>query len=88
MLKLGGKRYHDLVLIALEWRDVVGSLIADHARVVKYVNNSLYIGVDSSVWLQELVLMKNDILNKLNKKLARKLGQPIAGIYFMLNEKK
>jgi len=88
LFKIGGERYHDLIVIALSWKTVVGSFMAEHSSVLKYQNNTLYIGVDSSVWLQEFVLMKRQIIKELNRVVARDIDNKINSLVFLLSEKK
>lgn len=56
---------------ALEaWPDVVGTEIARHTRAVSVHDGVLRIQVESSVWAQELVLLRPQIL----KSFAERLG--------------
>ena len=86
--KIGGKKYHDLIVIALSWKDVVGPIMAEHSFVVKYMNFTLYIGVTQSVWLQEFVLSKQNLLRRLNRAVKPKLTGEIKNIIFVLREKR
>ena len=54
------------------WDDVVGPSIAAHARPDQLRSNKLYVRVDSSVWLQELSLLKPSLTEKLNAVLGEK----------------
>lgn len=88
LFNIGGDRYHDLIVIALSWKTVVGNYMAEHSSVLKYQNNTLYIGVDSSVWLQEFVLMKSMLTTQLNKVVAKDINSKINNLVFLLSEKK
>jgi hypothetical protein len=88
LFNIGGDRYHDLIVIALSWKTVVGPYMAEHSSVLKYQNSTLYIGVDSSVWLQEFVLMKSMLIKQLNKVVARDISSTINGLVFLLSEMK
>ncbi len=88
MFNIGGDRYHDLIVIALSWKSVVGSFMAEHSSVLKYQNKTLYIGVDSSVWLQEFVLMKGTLMNKLNKVISKDINSQVNNLVFLLSENK
>jgi predicted nucleic acid-binding Zn ribbon protein len=88
LFQIGGDRYHDLIIIALSWKTVVGAFMAEHSSVLKYQNNTLYVGVDSSVWLQEFVLMKSMIIKQLNKVVAKEANSKINNLVFLLSEKK
>ncbi len=88
LFNIGGDRYHDLIVIALSWKTVVGSYMAEHSSVLKYQNNTLYVGVDSSVWLQEFVLMKSMLIKQLNKVVANEVNSRINNLVFLLSENK
>ena len=88
LFNIGGDRYHDLIVIALSWKTVVGSYMAEHSSVLKYQNNTLYVGVDSSVWLQEFVLMKSMLIKKLNKVVAHEISSKVNNLVFLLSENK
>lgn len=57
-------------LIAAYWQKKF-SQAAKHARLDKLANGRLEIKVDSSVWLQQLSLIKEDIKTELNKKIKK-----------------
>lgn len=88
LFDIGGDRYHDLIIIALSWKSVVGTYMAEHSSVLKYQNNTLYVGVDSSVWLQEFVLMKQMLLKQVNRAVEKDIHSRIENLVFLLSEKK
>lgn len=51
------------------WDKVVGAQIATHARPASIRNNVLEVRVDHAVWMQQLQLMKPQILAKINREL-------------------
>lgn len=51
------------------WDKVVGAQIAAHARPASIRNNVLEVRVDHAVWMQQLQLMKPQILAKINREL-------------------
>ncbi|MDD2557253.1 MAG: DUF721 domain-containing protein [Desulfuromonas sp.] len=51
------------------WDKVVGAQIAAHARPASIRNNVLEVRVDHAVWMQQLQLLKPQILAKLNREL-------------------
>ncbi|MBI5554608.1 MAG: DUF721 domain-containing protein [Elusimicrobia bacterium] len=63
-------------LIAAYWQKKFSQAIR-HARLDKLVNGKLEIKVDSSVWLQQLSLIKEDIKTELNKKIKKDLIKEI-----------
>ncbi len=65
----------------VEWSDIVGRRVAEHARALRVDNGRLFVEVDSPVWSQELTLMKRNILRQINDRIGRKV---IDNIHFVL----
>ncbi|MSR22026.1 MAG: DUF721 domain-containing protein [Gemmatimonadetes bacterium] len=68
----------------VRWREVVGERIAHVAKAITVSSDVLFVQVDSSAWLSELSLMKQDILRRLNA--GQKEGR-IEKIVFTLSER-
>jgi predicted nucleic acid-binding Zn ribbon protein len=69
LYNIAGSQFKDLVTIALNWQLIVGSLLAERAIIQGYKNNTLYVAVNNSVWMQELVLQRRKIIKKIKKQL-------------------
>lgn len=54
------------------WEEVVGSAVAQQAQATVIRAGVLFVDVKSSVWMQELQLLRGDIIERLNAHL----GQP------------
>ena len=54
-----------------QWDKAVGPAIARHARPVAVRGPKLSLVVDSSAWMQQLALLKPEIIEKLNVLLGR-----------------
>lgn len=67
-------------IIAL-WPQIVDSTVARHAMAEKLSGSTLYVIVDSSVWMNELAAIKNVLLEKVNARLERG-AQPVTDIRF------
>lgn len=52
--------------IMLKWEIIVGDKISQHTKPVKINNGRLTINVNNSVWMQELNLLKNELIKKIN----------------------
>ena len=65
----------------VEWPDIVGGRVAEHSRAIKVDGGRLLVEVDSSVWSQELTLMKRSILRRINDRIGR---QAIDNVHFVL----
>ncbi len=65
----------------IEWPDVVGRRIAEHARAMRVDEGRLFVEVDSPVWSQELTLMRREILRQLNDRIGRKT---VDNVHFVL----
>ncbi len=59
------------------WNAVVGETIAENTRPVGIRDGVLFVEVTSSVWMQELVLLRDDIAERLNEQLGEKLVRRI-----------
>lgn len=53
------------------WQSVVDDRVGKHAEAVKIRNKTLYISTSSPAWAQELSFLKNDIIEKFNKKAGK-----------------
>jgi predicted nucleic acid-binding Zn ribbon protein len=62
------------------WDDIVGVNIKKVAQPKKIENDILIVEVDSPVWRNELMFLKQNILQKLNQKLK---GERIKEIRFL-----
>lgn len=63
----------DTVLAEIQraWLDAVGAAIAQHAQPVAERSGVLTVSCESSVWAQELDLMSQSILDRVNSTLSR-----------------
>lgn len=65
----------------VEWSNIVGDRVAAHAQAVRVDRGRLLVEVDSSVWAQELSLMRRKILREVNERIGR---EAIETIHFVL----
>jgi hypothetical protein len=63
------------------WPKIVDAPVSSHARAEKLVGSTLYVVVDSSVWMNEIAAIKNVLLEKINSCLPPRVA-PIADIRF------
>ncbi|MCD6527419.1 MAG: DUF721 domain-containing protein [Desulfuromonas sp.] len=63
----------------LVWKECVGSQIAAHATPIRIRDNILEVRVDHPVWMQQLQLLKPQLLKKLNAELA---DAPLNDLFF------
>ena len=54
------------------WPDVVGKNISNISKATNVDKGVLFIKVESATWKQELYMQKNEIINKINKKIGSK----------------
>ncbi len=57
--------------IVPRWPHIVDSVVSKHARAERLMGDTLYVVVDSSVWMNELSAIKMVLLEKLNSNLER-----------------
>lgn len=68
-----------------EWDEIVGEGIARVTRAVKVSDRALFVEVRSSAWLQELEMMKHELMTRLN---AGRGDGRIEKLVFVLAEKR
>src|SRR5271169_2112260 len=54
-----------------QWAQCVGAIIARHAQPQSVRGSKLWLTVDSPAWMQQLTLLKPEIIEKLNKNMGR-----------------
>ncbi len=64
--------------IFVQWEKTVGPAIARHARPRVLRGKKLYLSVDSAAWMQQLSLMKPEIIEKLNSNVGTGVVKEIA----------
>lgn len=67
---------HSMFII---WNEEVGQSISLHAQPVFFKQGKLFVTVDNSVWVNELKFLKEQIKEKINKRLGM---NKIKEIYF------
>ncbi len=55
------------------WQEIIGERYDKFTKPYKILNNKLFIYVDNSVIISELIYMKKEIMDKINKKFSTKL---------------
>ncbi len=67
------------------WEEVTGEKISRHSLPLFVRKGNLFVRVDNSGWLTQLIYLKREIISELNKRLG---GESIKNIYFRLGEVK
>lgn len=75
--RLGGEKYQRFIHISLKWKRVVGELLADRSHPIKLEHNVLYVAVQNNTWMQELLLLKKDILSKYKNLYQEEIAEMI-----------
>jgi len=65
-----GKRLQEYKAVEA-WDEVVGDLVAEHSNATGIREGTLFVDVTSSVWMQELQLLRGEIIERLNAHLGR-----------------
>jgi predicted nucleic acid-binding Zn ribbon protein len=74
------KKLHEQRAV-VDWADIVGENVARHSRAIRVDGGRLFVEVDSSVWAQELSLMKRRIL----REIGRRAGDGVVdNVHFVL----
>ena len=71
--RLSQGRFTNTISLQRLWPQFVGPKIASHSKILYVKNGEALIGVDHSAWLNELNLMKTEILAKIQSS-ARECG--------------
>lgn len=72
--RIGGERYHRFINVFMAWKSVVGELMAERSYPIRLDKNTLFVGVQNSAWMQELMLLKPDIIQKYKQKHNEELS--------------
>jgi len=56
------------------WPKIVEEPVSNHAQAEKLVGSTLYVVVDSSVWMNEIAAIKNVLLEKINSCLPPRVA--------------
>jgi hypothetical protein len=79
MLKVHGLQGHlSEYRIFGQWEQTVGAVIARHAQPQSVRGKKLFLSVDSPAWMQQLSLLKPEIIEKVNRNLGRDAIKEIA----------
>ncbi|TRZ76661.1 MAG: DUF721 domain-containing protein [Deltaproteobacteria bacterium] len=65
------------------WQKAVGPQISVQTRPDRLKRNTLFVKVSSSVWMHQLHILKQDIIEKINQLLGKEL---ITNIHFSIGE--
>jgi predicted nucleic acid-binding Zn ribbon protein len=61
----------------VSWEEAVGSAIACRAAAVSISGGRLVVAVENSAWLQELAMMKESIIDKVNSRVGKPVVEDI-----------
>ena len=65
------KEINETISIETIWKDVVGKLISKNTDIISFKNKTLTIKTKTPVWRNELSFQKNNILEKIQKKISK-----------------
>ncbi len=68
LFKIAGSENKPLIILALQWKEIVGKILAERSFVYKMENKTVFIGVTNNVWMQELTLNKQMILKRIKER--------------------
>ncbi|MEK7275616.1 MAG: DUF721 domain-containing protein [Candidatus Desantisbacteria bacterium] len=67
--------------IIQKWTEIVGKVISSHTQPLRVKERLLFVGVDSSIWANELSLLKMQIISDINKTIGQNM---ISDIHFKI----
>ncbi len=82
--KIGGEKHQRFINIFLNWKRLVGELLSERSHPIKLEHDTLFVGVQNSAWMQELILLKADIMQKYKSICHEELKD----IIFLINTKR
>jgi predicted nucleic acid-binding Zn ribbon protein len=56
-----------------EWQKIVGKNISDRVKPVRFDSDFLILSSESSVWKNEIILRKSELIDKINSRLKAKV---------------
>lgn len=65
-----GQRYHETAVIAY-WEELMGTAINNRTKEIYIKNKTLFVRIESSVIVNELTLMRNQIVQQLNTRVGK-----------------
>ncbi len=77
LLKSGLKEQMQSADILTLWEEVTGPVVAKNSQAMTFKDGTLFVEVESSVWLQQLTCLKYFYIEKLNEQLGSQLIQDI-----------
>ncbi|NQV17042.1 MAG: DUF721 domain-containing protein [Armatimonadetes bacterium] len=84
VLDIAGPEFRNLVKIAFGWKKIVGKILAERTSIQKLEKKVLFVSVTNNVWMQELVLTKSKIIEK----IKMVLNVEIEDIIFFIKQRK
>ena len=78
--RLGGERHQRFIRVFMAWKQLVGDLLSERSHPVKLDNDVLFVGVQNSAWMQELIFLKADII----KNYKSQFGEDLQDIIFTI----
>lgn len=84
IFRLGGDKHQRFIHIYLNWKRIVGDLLSERSHPLKLERDTLFVGVENSTWMQELILLKPKIIQK----YQNALGENLQDIVFIIKSKR
>jgi predicted nucleic acid-binding Zn ribbon protein len=75
--KIGAEDSYYQSIIEEKWKEFVGEILAEQAKIKKFDKGNLIISVSSSTWRTELKLRKASLIKKINESLGMNLVNEI-----------
>jgi predicted nucleic acid-binding Zn ribbon protein len=70
--------------LKIDWKKITGEIIGQHTRLKDVKNGILFVEVENSIWMQELQMMKYDLIDRIREE-TENMG--IKDILFFQTEK-
>ena len=67
LLQLAGEEFRDFLQLIFAWQLTVDKKYPAKSKIVKFENKIIYVKMVNHVWLQEIMLLRPLIINKLRE---------------------
>ena len=78
---LRGNEAFQFYLFQQKWKDIAGDVLAEESRIGRREGSTLYIHVTNSVWMQELIMRKQELLQRIQ---ADPYGRQFRDLRFLI----
>jgi len=80
--RIAGSQYQEIVAVSFCWKKILGTLLSERTELKKIEKKVLFVTVSNNVWMQELVLSKQELI----RQIRQHSGVELDDIVFFLED--